>query len=190
MSEEVFIDDSNYTEPENNNPRENMKGFAITSFVISLVNMLCCFCSLSFILAPISLIFGIVSIVQKRGAKGLAIAGVTISSISIAILIGMNIAFKDVGNDIEKFAANAQNYVAAWENTHEVPQEFVKYKDPKYDKVWARMGMKDFDEFYGQFIESYKQQQGIQTESTGSNSPGGNSSELTFIPFRTVRVSG
>lgn len=133
-------------------------GFAVTSFVLSLANILLC-CCMTYILAPLSIIFGSVSIATKRGGKGLAVAGIVISSLTIIAMLVSNIVFKDVNDDFVTFAQNYQYYIDEYDETGEVPEEFQKYGDPKYDRFWHAMGFSGFDEFYGMFIENFKQQQ-------------------------------
>ena len=156
---EVYIDNNNYT-PGQESPNAYKKGFAITSFVLALVGLLCCFCGLGWILAPLSLIFGIISLATHRGAKGLAIAGVVISSIILALLIFTQVKYGYISDDFLKFAGNADYYAQQYEETGEVHPDFAKYQDPKYDSVWSSMGVKNFDEFYAQIIKSYREQSG------------------------------
>lgn len=63
-------------------------GLAITGFVLSLVSLLCC--GTSSMLALVFSIIGLVESKKKNGAgKGLAIAGIVISSIMLVLLIGL-----------------------------------------------------------------------------------------------------
>ena len=156
---DVYIDNNNYSQNQES-PNAYKKGFAITSFVLALVGLLCCFCGLGWILAPLSLIFGIISLATHRGAKGLAIAGVIISAITLAILVFSQVKYGYISDDFMKFARNADYYAEQYEETGEVHSDFAKYKDPKYDSVWSSLGVKNFDEFYAQVIKSYREQSG------------------------------
>ena len=82
----------------NNNEKPN--GFAIAGFVISLVSMILCCGTISWL----SLIFSIIGVVnankENGKGKGLAIAGIIISALSILILIilyilGLTTSFMD-----------------------------------------------------------------------------------------------
>ena len=62
-------------------------GLATTGFVLSLVSLLCC--GTSSMLALVFSIIGLVESKKKNGeGKGLAIAGIVISSIMLVLLIG------------------------------------------------------------------------------------------------------
>ncbi len=73
---------------------------------------------------------------------------------------------------MKMFTSNAQFYIDDYEATHEVPEEFQKYNDPKYDDIWANSGVEgvdDFDSFYAYLIDTVKQsanQQASQTSFT------------------------
>lgn len=165
MSDEFYIDDTQDNGFEQhdgaggsaNDPYANSKGLAVASFVLSLVNIFCCCCSLSFILAPLAIIFSIVTLVQKRGGKGFAIAGLVISGIVLLAIIATELAFGEPAQDFTTFANNGAAYVEMYEETGEVPDEFTKYRDPKYDRYWESLGTEDFDDFYGRFVNWYKQ---------------------------------
>ena len=73
----------------NNQPQKGGdQGFAIAGMVLGIVSIVCCCCSwLSAIAAVAGLAFSIISIVQKKPGKGMAIAGIVCSSIGLIILI-------------------------------------------------------------------------------------------------------
>ena len=154
------------------NPNAEKKGLAITAFIISLINLICCFTSASIILVPIVLILAIISIATHRGAKGLAIAAIIIGLIAAIIYGTIAVVFREPLQDISMFTSNAQFYIDDYEATHEVPEEFQKYNDPKYDDIWANSGVEgvdDFDSFYAYLIDTVKQsanQQASQTSFT------------------------
>jgi len=90
---------SNNVNNEVNNTKES-NGFAIAGFVISLVSMILCCGTISWL----SLIFSIIGVVnankENDKGKGLAIAGIIISALSILILIilyilGLTTSFMD-----------------------------------------------------------------------------------------------
>ncbi|MBR2284435.1 MAG: hypothetical protein IJ874_08490 [Ruminococcus sp.] len=157
---EVYYNDNNYTgggeTPENLN--QYKKGFAITAFVLSLVNLLCC-CAFSYVLATLAIIFAIISLATHRGGKGLAIAGLIIAGIALIAVIIVQVIFGEAIQDYVKFIQNGDAYVQMWDETGETPDEFSKYYDEKYDSWWESMGFKSFREFYGEvLIKAYKQQ--------------------------------
>ena len=130
-------------------------GLAIASMVIALVNLIVFRTLLSIIAVPLSLIFAIVSLAQKRSGKGFAITGIVVSVISM-ILIGTVIAlFVKVYPDFEYFAQNQEKIITEYQEDGTIPEQYEKYNDPKYDKLWKSMGLKDFNEFFGMLIDKY-----------------------------------
>ncbi|HOC32733.1 MAG TPA: DUF4190 domain-containing protein [Ruminococcus flavefaciens] len=133
----------------------NDSGLAIASMVIALVNLIVFRTLLSIIAVPLSIIFAIVSLVQKRSGKGFAVTGIIVSVISM-ILIGTVIAlFVKVYPDFEYFAENQQQIITEYKEDGTIPEQYEKYNDPKYDKFWKSMGLKDFNEFFGMLIDKY-----------------------------------
>ena len=62
-------------------PASEKKGLAIASMVLGIVAwVLCCFW---YLLSPVGLILGIVSLQQKQGGRGMAIAGVVLCGLSV-----------------------------------------------------------------------------------------------------------
>ena len=187
---EVYMDNTNFTGSETpENPNEYKKGLSVTAFVLSLVNLLCC-CSFVYAVSPIGYIFvvpaiilAIISLATKRGGKGLAIAALIIAGISLVFMIAISVVFKEPAQDIVKLSQNADQYIQMWEETGEVPEEFQKYRDPKYDDIWKNMTppMKNFDEFYDYLIKTLKQQRG--QAATGTAAPAG---EVSAEPLLAV----
>ncbi len=76
-----------------NQPQKKTLWAAATSFVLSLVNVVSC-CFTTYVFAPLSIAFGIVSLVNKWDGKGLSIAGIIISSVSLVMLIILSVFLK------------------------------------------------------------------------------------------------
>ncbi len=134
---------------------------AVTSFVLSIVNIVFCCCA-AFVLAPLSIVFGIVSLAKKWAGKGLAVAGIVISSLSLVLMVISVILtntvfseFKEPYMDMMKFAMNADKYIEEYQETGEVPEDFQKYRDPKYDEWWENSGYENFDEFFDNFMKGF-----------------------------------
>ena len=75
-------------------------------------------------------------------------------------MIAMSVAFKPYAADIMLFAQNADKYIQDWDETHEVPAEFQKYNDPKFDQIWQSYNppCQNFTEWYGEvWIPQMKQ---------------------------------
>ncbi|MDE5855003.1 MAG: DUF4190 domain-containing protein, partial [Ruminococcus sp.] len=148
-----------YNNPYYNNQQPKKPLWAaIVSFVLSIVNVVAC-CCMTYVFAPLSIIFGIVSLAKKWAGKGLAVAGIVISSITLVIAIVssvlMNTIFKEPYEDIMKFVVNADYYVQEYQKTEEVPDDFKKYCDPKYDSWWDYMGYDSFEDFYDEYMEGF-----------------------------------
>lgn len=73
-----------------NQPQKKTLWAAATSFVLSLANIVFC-CFTTYVFAPLSIIFGIISLVNKWDGKGLSIAGIIISSVSLVMLIILSV---------------------------------------------------------------------------------------------------
>lgn len=146
---------------------------AVTSFVLSLVNIVCC-CCMTYILTPLSLVFGILSLAKKWAGKGLAIAGVVISSVVLIFTIASNIIFGEAAEDMTKFATNADSYIQEYNESGEIPEYFQKYNDPEYDKWWHSMGYDDFEGFFRDFISGYLQSSGNSYNYNDNDNDNGN----------------
>ena len=90
-AQEAF--DSTYTEYDPT-PQNEGKAFGIVSLVCGIVSLpfICC-TYLGLIIAVTSIVFGILSITKKEDAKGMAIAGIICSSVSIVIIVISLIVF-------------------------------------------------------------------------------------------------
>ena len=65
------------------NKTNNSNTYAVSSFICALVSWLV----FGIILAPLSIVFGCISLGKNEKSKGLAIAGLIIGSIALAVLI-------------------------------------------------------------------------------------------------------
>ena len=61
-----------------------------------------------------------------------------------------------VAPDFVYFAENQNQIIEEYDRDGSIPERFEKYRDPKYDKYWDRMGYKSFDEFFDKLIEEQK----------------------------------
>ncbi len=182
--------DNYYRLPEK---QPKQRGLAITSFVLSLLpiflTVFCC-CLLPYpsaasayilfllLMMVIALCTGIFSLISHRGGKGFAITGIIISALLILPLLFSLICVNTVYyKDMAKFAVNAQEYIDDYDRTGEVPEDFEKYKDPKYDNVWKSMGYDDFDAFYGDYMIPYYKRTLYPSNSNESSHSGSSNSE-------------
>lgn len=154
------VDSDENKKPDDFELEPTKMGFAVTSFVLSLVNVFCCVCGLSYIFVPLSLIFGIISLVKKRGGKAFAVTGIVISGISMCFMIYSEVRYGEFSRELAKdylvFVQNDVKYISDYEETGEVPEEFRKYESSDYDRYWKEFGAEDFGQFYSYFIKWYK----------------------------------
>ncbi|MDE5556818.1 MAG: DUF4190 domain-containing protein [Ruminococcus sp.] len=160
MNEDFFYNKT--PEIPEKKPEYLKTGLAIASFIISVVNFLFFRMVFSFILAPISLVLGIMSLVKHQGGKGFAITGIVISTISLIVFILFMAIFVKIYPDMEYFIRNDMAIISEFEETGEIPEQFEKYKAPEYDKYWVAFGG-EFEDFLEYFITVYKQSRGVQT---------------------------
>ena len=181
MDQNVPQQSGNYYRVPEKKPKQ--LGYALMSFIFSLVPILLCCCNIYpavtvflILVSVLALVCGIISLASHRDGKGFAITGVIISVIMMLCLLLSLIFLAEPCRDIMKFSQDPQKYVDEYDETGEVPEEFEKYSDPKYDWFWHSMGMDGFSDFYGQYIKQYKQQNAWFLEPSDSES---SSSEST-----------
>ncbi|MCM1132683.1 MAG: hypothetical protein NC340_04350 [Ruminococcus flavefaciens] len=146
----------NYSQYNIPQPKKPMWA-SVTSFVLSLVNIVLCCCT-TYILAPVSIILGIISLAKKWAGKGLAIAGIVISSLALILTIISSVfmsKFQEPYEDMMKFAMSPDKYIEEYQETGDVPKDFQKYCDPEYDSWWKAMGYDSFDEFFDDYMEGF-----------------------------------
>lgn len=156
MSEEIYYDQNVYNSGEEENPNRNKKGFAITALVLGIVSVLCCCCGLSFIAAPISIIFAIIALVKHHGGTAMSIVGIVLSSIALFVTILFTAVYGQVFKDYIKFIQEAPAVIEEYDETGELPDYLEKYNDPKYDSFWESGGYDDFYEFFDAVTDELK----------------------------------
>lgn len=174
-------------------PESLKTGLAVASFVLSLVNVIFCALSCSFIFAPVSIIMGIVSLAKKQGGKPLAIIGIAVSSVSLVIFGLFTSIFVKIYPDMEYFIKNDTAIISEFEETGQIPEQFEKYRSPEYDKYWTLFQCDDFDGFFEIFIEVYRQSNRVQTVPSNPNSipalPADDGEDLVELGY-TGAISG
>ncbi len=168
MNEDFYYDNNQDFEKI---PESLKTGLAVGSLVISLINVLCCALSCSFIFSPVSIIMGTVSLVKKQGAKPLAIAGIVISTVSMIIFGLFTAVFVKIYPDMEYFIQNDVAIISEFEENGNIPEQFEKYRSPEYDKYWQTFQCDDFDGFFEIFIQVYRQSNGIHSIPSNPDNP-------------------
>lgn len=147
-----------YSDPNNQfyNIREGQKPLwaALTSFILSIVNVVFC-CCCTYMTVPVSLVLGILSLAKKWRGKGFAISGVVISSVTIVVMLVSQILLGELSRDMTDIIVNSTKYAEEYNETGEIPEEFEKYNDDRYDWYWRLMGCEDFDDFYDMWMKNY-----------------------------------
>ncbi len=160
MSNEIYYDQMN----QNQAPESGKTGLAIASLVMGILGIVLCCCGFGFIAAPLGLIFGIISLVKKRGGKGMAITGIILSALTAVGLIGTMVLYGPVMKDVFRFSAEAQEVIDEFNETGELPDYLDKYNDSKYDSIWESAGYDSFNDYFADVIK----QSGLDTSSTSS----------------------
>ena len=147
-----------YNYNQYNQPQKKPIWTAVTSFVLSLVNIVLCCCT-TYVFAPLSIVFGMVSLAKKWAGKGLSIAGIIISSVSLVMMIILsvliNTTFREPYQDMMKFTKSPDRYIEEYQETGEVPEDFSKYCDTEYDNWWKFMGYDSFEDFFDDYVHGF-----------------------------------
>lgn len=144
--------------PQQPEPKPEKKGvgFAVTAFIIAIVNLLICKSIISIITVPLCLVFAIISLAGKRKGKAFAIISIVLSVVS-AVIFGFYIYIGvKIMPDMMYFMENSETIIEDFEEDGTLPERFEKYREPRFDKYWEKSGYKDFDSFFSDFIRSYK----------------------------------
>ena len=157
MENEVYYDMMK-DNPDEHNPESGKIGFAVTSLVLGIVAVVLCCCGLGYICAPLSIIFGIISLVKRRGGKGMAITGIILSSITVIVLAIFTVLYGALMKEIIKFSTEAPQIIEQYEETGELPDYLEKYRGEEYDEFWKESGYENFDEFFKELIDEVEQQ--------------------------------
>jgi len=128
------------------NSRKN--GFAVASLVLGLVSLIgicCCVGLIDIITIPLAIIFGIIALVKKRHANGLAITGIITSGVSLAILITTLYIIwpllpyaRDILADYSRLSREQDTVFPAYEETGELPDYLQKYTDSPFTELFER----------------------------------------------------
>lgn len=138
------------------------KGFAITSLVLGILSVVGGCCCLHLILAPLSLIFGIISLASKRGGKGMAITGIVLSVLMIVFTGFVAVSFKDVlkysdtiSNDMAYIINNQDEVFKEYEEDGTLPDCLDKYTEPPLSDILESRGV-SIQDIMDALDESYK----------------------------------
>lgn len=175
-----IYNDSNYNMPD----ERKGKGLAIASFVLAIINIFPCCTSLSIIIVPLCIIFSLVSLFGKRKGTAFAVIGLILALIAGIFFAYFGYITYKIFPDFVYFADHEEQIISEYDADGTIPERFEKYRQPKYDKYWERMGYDSFDEFFAKFIEEQKRNSNYSGSSSSSDRKSGSNSDLSlgFVP--------
>ena len=128
--------------------RSGGSGFAVAALILGLVSLIgicCCAGAIDIVTIPLSLIFGIISLVKKCSGTGLAITGIITSAVSLLILGTILYIIwpllphaEEILNDYARLTRDQDTVFTQYEETGELPEYLEKYKQPPFDDFFAR----------------------------------------------------
>lgn len=105
-----------------NNPKTEGSGLAVASLVLGIVGFILTFVVIGIIPAIIGLIFGIIAPATKKPKKGMSIAGIVLSTLSILMFVGIMSLVPSENND--------DNVAEVQEDVEEdIPEENVQTEE-------------------------------------------------------------
>lgn len=137
-------------------PKSGKTGLAVASLILGIIGFICCCCGFGYVLAPLSIILGIISLATHRGGKGFAVTGIILSAITIIILVIFALVYGPIARDYIRFVSEADKVIEEYAETGELPDYLDKYNDPKYKDFWESNGYKNFNDFLDDLIDQLK----------------------------------
>ncbi len=121
------------------------QGFGIASMVLGILALIL-FCScVNIILAVIAIIFGIIQLATPGSKKGMAIAGLITSALSILLFLIFSVVFAVSADFQNGFEQGVQNGLRGdLPNQHHYESDLPDYYDDEYDY---------YDDFYDDFYD-------------------------------------
>ena len=143
---------------------EERKGLAIASLVLGICSIvLMCCCCINVITAPISIVLGIVSLATHRGGKGMSIAGIILSALSILLLFmcyqSTEVFWRNsdqIMQDYYQLIEDADTVFPAYEKDGTVPDYLQKYYEGEYAEALDKFGV-TFDDVMDYLDQMYQQ---------------------------------
>lgn len=176
---------------------EEKKGFAIASLVLGICSivLMCCCCT-NVITAPISIVLGIISLATHRGGKGMSIAGIILSALSILLLFicyqSTAVFWKNsdqILQDYTQLVEDADTVFPAYEKDGTVPDYLQKYYEGEYKDTLDKFGV-TFDDIMDYLDQMYQQGEFDSLQSAmGSTGGGRNSSGAPKSSFTGVELA-
>lgn len=114
------------------------KGLAVASLVLGILAFITCCAFINMPLAIISIVLAVISLIKKHGGKGLSIAGLVLSGISLLVSLYMlvTVPFGLVFDFIEhssELVNNGDQIVREYKEDNTIPEWLQQY-DPEFVK--------------------------------------------------------
>lgn len=151
---------------------ESKKGFAITSLVLGIISLLCCCIGILWPLAIVAIIFGVISLVQKKGGKGMAIGGIITGAVSFVLSLLMFISIVATFNTIGITLKDLMN-------DEEVQLKLKEYMEEEAEAEFERTG--EYPDYYYQFHMDEEDWEKKYLFNTNGAVKGMDPSEYTYI---------
>lgn len=125
-------------------PRQKT-GFATAALVFGILSIIALCCCSNVFFAPLAIIFGLIAIARKQGAKGRSITGIVLASLSLLVTLSIVISLKDFApylfdffTDYAYIQENEDEVFAAYEADQTLPECLNKYKEPPYTDLFGK----------------------------------------------------
>lgn len=146
-------------------PQNNRKtGLAIASMIlglVSLIGMCCCAC-ITFVTAPLSLIFGTIVLVKHKDGTGLAVTGIVTSALCILMIGAVFFSMRDIlpysstiVDDFGQLVLEQDTVFPQYEEDGTIPEYLEKYNEEPFTSFFAKYGGTFYD-VMDVLLERYK----------------------------------
>ncbi len=138
-----------YNNPNVQQPNQNgSKAMSIVALVLGILAFLGCYCYCSALpFGIISIILAIIVIVKKKNGKGMAIASLILSIISVISSIGIIAAFTPMAEDMTTMVEDLPQIIEDYQEDGSLPDYLEEYRE-QYPEI--------FDAFMQGMIEEYE----------------------------------
>ena len=130
---------------------------AATSMILGICSIVCC--CLNLILAPLSIVFGVIVLVKRKLGKNMAIAGIATSVVSLVVGLVAFINFGYMIDELVDLSENLDSYVVRWEAYQDVNNtEVTSFDYPKLVLSLEELTDTDRETLMDAIVESYYDQ--------------------------------
>lgn len=123
------------------NQRSGGSGLAVASLVLGIVGLIFTFVVIGVIPSFIGLILGIIALATKKPKKGLAIAGIILSSLSILMLVGIISLIPSESNNTNETDVQEETQEGILEENDQVNEELIEEDTKSQDESSSEIGV-------------------------------------------------